>query len=252
MKPAPRLLVTRFAPHAQELVERLSHVDCFAIAQPLLMTTLLKERQALDIFLSGYYDLVIVVSGNAVKYAQQQINGDWPIATYFAVGKSTQIQLSEVTKQDVICPLTRFDSEGLLELEALQSIKNKHVLILRGEGGRDLLENALIERGAKVDFLQTYKRVKIVLDGHELANNWQQASINGVIISSVEILNQLFALVPMSDKSWLCGLVFYVPSQRVAEEATLLGVIDVVLLPSLRTEQLVEFFKADDGNCIAH
>lgn len=250
MKPAPRLLITRFAPHAERLVDSLNHIGCFAVAQPLFTIESLNDLGTLDTFLNGSYDLVIAVSGNAVKYAQQQIKTDWPIAIYLAVGQSTQKQLNQVTGQIVQCPLSRFDSEGLLDLEVLQSIKNQRILILRGEGGRELLEETLIARGAEVDFLQTYKRIKIDLNGQKLVNNWQQAYINGVIISSVEVLNQLFALVPTSHKSWLSGLIFYVPSQRVAEQASMLDAKHVVLLPSLHTEHIVEFFKVDNGNCI--
>ncbi|MGJ8582113.1 MAG: uroporphyrinogen-III synthase, partial [Psychromonas sp.] len=150
--------------------------------------------------------------------------------------------LTIATKQPVESPVSRFDSEGLLALDAFQDVDHKRVLILRGEGGRDLLENTLIKRGAEVDFFQTYKRVKLDLDGTYLVNYWQQASINGVIISSVEILNQLFVLVPKGYTSWLCGLTFYVPSQRVAEQAKLLGVENIILLPSLHTNQIVDFF----------
>ena len=250
MRIEPRLLVTRFAPHAERLTNSLNDIGCFSIAQPLLMVTALNDPKTLNTFLSSHYDYVIAVSGNAVKYAQQQININWPKACYFAVGQSTQSILSEATGQSVLCPLTRFDSEGLLALDPLKSIKAKRIVILRGEGGRDLLETTLIERGAKVDFFQTYKRIKIDLNGHELVNNWQQASINGAIISSVEILNQLFMFVPKEYTSWICELIFYVPSQRVAKQAALLGAQRIVLLPSLHTDQIVEFFKVNNGTCI--
>jgi uroporphyrinogen-III synthase len=239
-----RLLITRFEPHGRELVEQLHTIGCFAIAQPLLTVTALHDVARRDLFLSGYYDFVIAVSGNAIQFAQQQINSRWPDATYLAVGRSTQQQLMLAASQPVFCPDSRFDSEGLLALKQLQSVQSKRILILRGEGGRDLLETRLTERGAKVDYFQTYKRIKINLNGHELVKNWQQALINGVIISSAEILNQLFALVPNKDASWLCELIFYVPSQRVAEQAYVLGAKHVVLLPSLHTQHIVEFFQS--------
>jgi uroporphyrinogen-III synthase len=239
-----RLLITRFEPYGRELVEQLNSIGCYAVAQPLLTVTALHDLAIRDLFLSGYYDIVIAVSGNAIHFSQQQINCRWPDATYLAVGKSTQKQLIAASGQPVLCPNGRFDSEGLLALTQLKTVKSKRILILRGEGGRDLLETTLTERGAKVDYFQTYKRIKIDLNGHELVKNWQQALINGVIISSAEILNQLFALVPNKDASWLSELIFYVPSQRVAEQASLLGAKHVVVLPSLHTQQIVEFFQS--------
>ena len=237
-----RLLITRFAPHAQQLVDALAEVGCFSIAQPLLTVVGLNDPKTLDTFLSEHYDAVIAVSGNAVKYAEYNILDAWPKAQYFAVGESTRDKLALACQQQVTCPLFRFDSEGLLALDALQNVDGKRILILRGKGGRNLLENTLVERGAEVDFFQTYKRVKLDLDGTDLVNFWQQASINGAIISSVEILNQLFVLVPKEYTSWLCMLTFYVPSQRVANQARLLGVENIILLPSLHTNQIVDFF----------
>jgi len=237
-----RLLITRFAPHAQQLVDALAEIGCFSIAQPLLTVVGLNDPKTLDTFLSEHYDVVIAVSGNAVKYAEYNILDAWPKAQYFAVGESTRDKLVLACQQQVTCPLFRFDSEGLLALDPLQNVDGKRILILRGKGGRDLLENTLIERGAEVDYFQTYKRVKLDLDGTDLVNFWQQASINGAIISSVEILNQLFVLVPKEYTSWLCKLTFYVPSQRVANQARLLGVENIILLPSLHTNQIVDFF----------
>jgi len=245
-----RLLITRFEPHAQLLADKLNAIGCFTIAQPLLTVMPLTDPKILNRFLSLHYDLVIAVSGNAVKYAQQQVTEQWPKATYIAVGQSTQKQLSVATEQNVLCPEESFDSEGLLALKALQSIQSKRILIIRGEGGRDFLENELKARGAVVHFFQTYKRVKIDLNGHELVKNWLQAQINGVIISSIEILNQLFSIVPSNYVTWLSGLTLYVPSQRVADQAAKLGAKHVVLLPSLQTEKIVEFFNMDNGHCI--
>lgn len=244
MNNKPRLLVTRFAPHAQQLADNLSEVGYFSIAQPLLTVTALEDPAMLKRFLSGYYDVVIAVSANAVKYVQDKIHDGWPDAVYFAVGDSTQKQLSDASGKQVLCPVNSFDSEGLLALKQLQALQSKRVLILRGEGGRDLLASTLTERGAEVVYFQTYKRIKIDLNGHDLVKIWQQALINGVIISSAEILNQLFALVPSKDASWLSDLVFYVPSQRVAEQAILLGAKKVVLLPSLHTQKIIEFFQS--------
>ena len=243
----PRLLITRFSPHAEFLAEELNDVGFFSIAQPLLTVTAIEDTITLNNFKSGLYDVVIAVSGNAVKYSQQQMGDCWPTTRYIAVGDSTQKLLSEATQQIVLYPKTRFDSEGLLDLDVLQSVKDKRILILRGEGGRDLIEDTLIERGAKVEFFQTYKRIKLDLDGQQLVDNWQQASINGAIISSIEILNQLFVLVPNKYFGWLSSLTIYAPSQRINDHAISLGLKHVKLLPSLRTDHIIKFFKANNG-----
>jgi len=249
VKTESRLLITRFSPKAELLALELNKVGCFSIAQPLLRIEALEDALTTEKFVNGYYDVVIAVSGNAVECTKRLINKEWPKATYIAVGVSTQALLNDVIENEALVPEDSADSEGLLNLELLQSIQGKRILILRGQGGRDLLDKTLAARGAEVTFLESYKRVKLDLNGIELVNNWQQASINGAIISSTEILNQLFTLVPNKYKDWLSKLILYVPSGRVAEQASLLGARQVVILPSLRTERIVEFFKENNGKC---
>ena len=248
MKLEPRLLITRFSPKAEQLAEALNRADCFSIAQPLLKIVPLEDALTTKKFVNGYYDVVIAVSGNAVECTKRLIKKEWPKATYIAVGVSTQALLNDVIENEALVPEDSADSEGLLSLELLQSIQGKRILILRGQGGRDLLDKTLAARGAEVTFLESYKRIKLDLNGTELVNNWQQASINGAIISSIEILNQFFTLVPNNYKNWLSKLILYVPSERVAEQALTLGAEQVVILPSLRTERIVEFFKVNNGS----
>ena len=117
MKLESRLLITRFSPKAELLAEALNRADCFSIAQPLLKIETLEDQLTSEKFVSGYYDLVIAVSGNAVECTKRLVNGKWPKATYIAVGSSTQTLLNEVITNTALVPEDRADSEGLLRLE---------------------------------------------------------------------------------------------------------------------------------------
>ncbi len=66
--------------------------------------------------------------------------------------------LSKCTQQKVHYPEVS-DSEHLLRLPALQNVEQQQVLILRGNGGRELIKDALVRRGAKVHYSETYKRI---------------------------------------------------------------------------------------------
>lgn len=248
MIPLPRLLVTRFSPHAEQLAGALREAGYFALAQPLLGIKPTQDHKQLKKFIDGDFDIVIAVSGNAVTYTHQMLQQVWPAAIYLAVGASTQAALNKQVQGAVITPTTHFDSEGLLALDVLQHVQGKQILILRGQGGRDLLDKTLIERGARVEFLESYKRVALPIDGNQLRNNCQQADINGAIISSIEILNQLFTLVTNQHKNWLNTLTFYVPSERVAEYGASLGLKRLVVLPSLQADKIITFFKENNGN----
>jgi uroporphyrinogen-III synthase len=67
---------------------------------------------------------------------------------YFAIGRTTALALHTVSGADVRYPLDREISEVLLQLPELQTIAGKRALILRGNGGRELLGETLRERGA--------------------------------------------------------------------------------------------------------
>ncbi|WP_438895058.1 uroporphyrinogen-III synthase, partial [Bacillus cereus group sp. BC243] len=83
---------------------------------------------------------------------------NWPTAPrYFAIGRSTALALHTVSGSDVRYPLDRETSEVLLQLPELQTLIGKRALILRGNGGRELLGETLRERGADVTFCECYQ-----------------------------------------------------------------------------------------------
>ncbi|MCV5388272.1 uroporphyrinogen-III synthase, partial [Escherichia coli] len=95
--------------------------------------------------------IVIAVSRHAVQCAQQILTSNgasWPKqAVDLAVGQKTAHYLSKCTQQKVHYPEVS-DSEHLLRLPALQNVEQQQVLILRGNGGRELIKDALVRRGA--------------------------------------------------------------------------------------------------------
>lgn len=117
-----------------------------------------QERLLLDL---DRFDGVFFVSANAARCALDAVAGCWPQWPYrlplYAVGKSTAAVLEDAGLQ-VRLPETA-DSEGLLALPALQSVAGQRFLLFRGEGGRELLRDTLLARGAIVEVLELYRRV---------------------------------------------------------------------------------------------
>ena len=240
----PRLLVTRFAPHALRLANQLNSQGIFALAQPLLEVQNSAEFTNVHLLFTKTYDYIIAVSCNAVDYTALALAGNrWPATRYLAVGKATQAKLQSVTGQQVIVPDAQFSSEGLLALPCLAQLQGKRVLILRGVGGRELLADRLTARGAAVDYYQPYQRVALNLCGPLLVEQWQQQNINGAIISSIELLERLLDIVPESALSWLKTLTIYAPSKRIAGHARLSGWANAEVLPGMRDQQIVAYFK---------
>jgi len=240
----PRLLVTRFSPSAARLAEQLNRRGVFAVAQPLLETQKSAQFEDVSSVVKARYEYIIAVSTNAVEYTHQALDGHrWPICQYFSVGKKTQQRLAKVTNQQVIIPDTLFSSEGLLALPELKDISGKHILILRGVGGRELLADVLTSRGAIVEYYQPYQRIAVDLNGAVLVKEWQRNRINSAIISSTELLDQLLKIVPESELDWVKKLTIYAPSKRITQRALLLGCSHVAVLPGMEDKQILNYFK---------
>lgn len=241
----PRLLVTRFAPHASRLANQLNMQGIFAVAQPLLEAQKSPEFANARWVFAKDYDYIIAVSSNAVDYTAQALAGrNWPVTCYLAVGKGTQKKLCSVSKQQVMVPeQQQFSSEGLLALPCLAQLQGKRVLILRGVGGRELLAEVLKARGASVEYYQPYQRTVIDLCGSLLVEKWQQQNINGAIISSIELLERLIEIVPESELDWLKKITIYAPSKRITEHALAFGWSSVEVLPGMQDQQIIDYFK---------
>ncbi len=115
---------------------------------------------------------------------------------YFAIGRSTALALHTVTGIDVRYPLDRETSEVLLQLPELQNVQGKQALILRGNGGREVLAETLAARGAEVEFCECYQRSAKFYNGAEEAMRWHTRGVTTLVVTSGEMMQQLFSLIP--------------------------------------------------------
>ena len=67
---------------------------------------------------------------------------------FAAVGKGSADALKHYGINEVLVPVEHFDSEALLQQEQLQNMIGKRVVIFRGNGGRGVLGDTLMQRGA--------------------------------------------------------------------------------------------------------
>ncbi|MGF6093441.1 uroporphyrinogen-III synthase [Pseudomonas sp. 18175] len=226
-----RVLLTRPAEESAALAAALSDAGIFSSSLPLLDTEPLPitpEQQAVFHDL-GRYCAVIVVSKPAARLAVQQLEQAWPQLPWFSVGAATAQVLAD-HGLSVHYPPTGDDSEALLQLPALREAIAQpaaRVLILRGEGGRELLAERLREQGASVDYLELYRRFLPAYDVGVLAQRIQLERLNGLVVSSGQGFLNLQALAG-ADWPQVAQLPLFVPSARVQEMARAAGAEKVV------------------------
>ena len=165
--------------------------------------------------------LCIFISANAVRFGLPQLGSalarDSDL-TVIAVGNKTRTTLVAEGIQAQV-PV-RADSEGLLAMPALSAPDSRDVVIVKGEGGRELLASELTGRGARVTEWACYRRC------------WPEVDVSGLIeisaglifqASSGEMVSRLSELLAGGGQADLFQSSIIVPSDRVARLATEIG-----------------------------
>lgn len=170
-----RVIVTRPAAQADAWVRSFAQHGVDAVALPLIDIAPAADTAAVDQAWStlGKRRLVVFVSPNA---AERFFDGGpsavaWPTGVQAgSVGPGTTDALLRrgVPADAIVQPAAdapQFDSESLWQQLAPQDWCSARVLVVRGDGGREWLAEALRARGAQVDVVSAYRRVAPVLDG---------------------------------------------------------------------------------------
>lgn len=172
------------------------------------------------------FDLAIFISPTAVRRAVKD-GLRWPRVA--AVGPGTKRELQQRGIPAVIAPEAGADSEALLALQELRHMDGKRVLILRGEGGRELLGDTLKSRGAQVEYAECYRRLRPDADPAPLLAAWARGAVHAVTVSSGESLANLFAVLGARGEAPLRETPLFVPHDRVAASAARLGVREAIV-----------------------
>ncbi|MHA6494857.1 uroporphyrinogen-III synthase [Pseudomonas borbori] len=252
-----RLLLTRPEQECQVLATTLAEQGIASSSLPLLMIEPLAEtaEQRATILELDRYCAVIAVSKPAARLGIELLDRYWPQPLaeqpWFSVGAATAELLRDYGLS-VYFPADGDDSEALLALpelrDALQAALVPRVLILRGDGGRELLAERLREQGVQVDYLALYRRALPEYPAGELTRRIQAERLNGLVVSSGQGFNHMLQLAG-NDWPTLARLPLFVPSPRVAQLALAAGAKHVVdcrgasaaaLLAALQTQAAFE------------
>ncbi len=168
------------------------------------------------------FDLVIFVSPNAVRVAMPLLlerGGLAAAAKVAALGPGTAAELKKSGVSNIIAPLQGFDSETLVEELSARRLCGGRILIVRGVGGREFLGEALRSRGASIDYLECYRRVKPDRDMSELLPQPGRTGVKACLATSVNVVENLFEMAGAPGRTWLRGVPFFVTHPRVAAAA---------------------------------
>ena len=238
--PAParlRVLVTRPQPQADEWVAKLAQRGVDAVALPLLAIAAPADSAAVTQawLLLPSLALVMFVSPNAVQrfFALRPAGQPWPaglLAGGTGPGTHRALAREGVPETLIRTPGAQdpayagpFDSEALWQCLAAEPWAGRQALIVRGEGGREWLADALRQQGAQLHFVEAYRRTAAVLGAKErvtLQAALQSPSAHLWLLSSSEAVGHLGPGVPGAH--W-AGHQALATHPRIAQAALALG-----------------------------
>lgn len=169
-------------------------------------------------------DWLIFVSPQSVYASVNAMQKTWPILPagikVAAIGEGTAKAL-KAAGLNALYP-SQWNSEGLLALPEFCNIKNSKIAIIKGEGGRAILETTLKHRGANVSTMIAYRRVMPNLDMDSYIQLLQSKKISIIVCTSFESIQNLKKLL-CTEWSFLKEIPLIVVSERIKKLAHNLG-----------------------------
>ena len=209
-----KILVTRPAPQSEHLCKLITTEGGQPIRLPVIQIVDIDATSTLQDCLAYFNKsyAAIFISANAVKKVMPTLLARHDLlecTRIIGVGKHTADTLRSYGL-NAFCPAPPFNSEAILAMPLLEKtmIQGKKIVIFRGEGGREFLIETLRKRGAQIEYMNVYRRIRPSTPTW-LANS----KLDILTATSVEGLQNLFTMFVGQTERKQIPLV--VMSQRV-------------------------------------
>ena len=222
------ILVTRPQHQADALCRLIESYGGKAIRFPSMDIAAVETDTELAARISDIanFDLAIFISANAVDFGLNLVSS-WPPQTAIAaIGAASAKALQRHGLRVTLQPKDSFNSEALLALPEMQDVKSKRILIFRGVGGREMLAEQLVKRGAVVEYAECYQRVIPQPSPEQqklITQLCQRGELHAITATSNESLQNLVTLFGAENRKCLQQTTIIGISQRLLPLAKSLG-----------------------------
>jgi uroporphyrinogen-III synthase len=219
------IIVTRPESQARSLIEKLNTLGAQTTAFPTVEIKPINDSPEFlkTIDCIGDTDIIIFISRNAVKHTlpliKQQHASLPEHLKIVAVGPGTAEEIKALDVEVDLMPDDHYNTDGLLALKALIESTGKHIIIARGEGGKERLAETLTKRGAHVTYLESYRRA---LPKNDISITLK-AQPDLIIATSNDVLQNLYDMTPESLREALLDCQLLVISPSMVEQCEILG-----------------------------
>lgn len=239
------VVVTRPLQQAQAFASRVEALGRRVEIFPLLAIEPVEDAAELQAVLDRLdgFALVVFVSPNAID-AVFRFLAAWPARLPIGIvgeGSRAALRAHGVEERHVVIFAPpgegKMDSEELLKVLPLDTLRGKRVLIVRGQSGRDFLSEALNERGIAVEHVAAYRRLAPPLDRRDRARLLALADHGADwVVTSSEALRNLLEMTRLAGGDdrvvKLQRQRIIVSHHRIAQTAHSLGFREVILAGS--------------------
>jgi uroporphyrinogen-III synthase len=227
-----RILNTRPKEQAQALSKKIKEAGGIPIEFPTIEIQASNNTWTDSLSNLNTISQAIFVSPNAVRYFFNELKKrkiTWPDYIHvIAIGKGTASALEQFNIAAHDTPDLP-DSEHLLNLKSLQQIRNQSLLLVKGEGGRKVIEEYLLLKGAKIIILQVYKRVAPSISTELINTLWREDKVDIILLTSEQSIHNLFNMFNKEGQTWLQNKPCLVISERLAQSAAALGFKNIMI-----------------------
>ena len=211
------------------LLKELVDTNISLLNYPLTEITPLKNYAKFDSILSNLkkYQHIIFISTNAVHFFIERFKNlkiKLPEhIIYSSIGPTTQKAFENQFNINVHCPKKTYDSKNLINNKIFNNLQDEKVLIIRGEGGREVLKDMLEEKGAEVDYGECYIRNYLPINLNKLQEEAKNYKSIFLIISSYESATHFLTQKSTHSWVWLQSVNIIVNHPRIKDALSLIS-----------------------------
>ena len=216
-------------------------IDAVGVATSNIIDISSKRKAAAEFLASNAVNAIVVTSVYAVDTVIEGLRetaNELPliIAVGDATARKLQAGLQAFSSAQVAIPEAH-TSEGILAMHQLNEANCQHVVIIKGEGGRDAIATGLDEKGILVNSFCVYKREQLTSPIY--TKRWKMGEVSGIIATSEAMALQLIAQFGQALKSikWLTV------SDRIAKTLTSQGIKEVAVCQRATDQALIAWVK---------
>ena len=215
------LISTRPLKTNVQLSEELKNSEIKLLSFPLTEIHPLNNYQIFDGVIENIktYQHIIFISTNAVHFFLERVKKlslQIPKNLIFSsIGPTTKLLLQKKLSVVVHYPIKTFDSEHLLKEKIYNNVEGQKILIIRGEGGRETLKNALEEKGGIVNYGECYVRKYVDIDLIQLKNDLVNYHHQFILFSSTNSAKHFIDQLHNIETGWLQNIKIIVNHKKI-------------------------------------